>query len=141
MDLAARFLDYLQKQKLSEASVRNYLSDINRFLAWSAKSPHLGISASVFTEYYRHLLKQNLPASTFNRYLVSLRQFGQFLYQNKIVDQDLTKELATLSRNHYQTKEQILTDFGASLEKEGLSQATVKNYLVDISQFLDWLES
>jgi site-specific recombinase XerD len=140
------FKSYLIDKKLSKVSVKNYLSDIRRFNLWSAKNKKAGFKQEFFSQYKHYLYLKKTPVKTINRYLSSLRQFGQFLKAKKIVLKDPTQGLENIEAGNKarrpkkpQAQRVLLDKFKTSLVGQGLSPATIKNYLADINQFLSFL--
>lgn len=172
--LINNFKSYLSKKKLSKKSIKNYVSDVRRFLKWlqtmkqshsAPTSPRLREASrdkwnnetmgqwdkNQFTTYRSHLLDSKAPVKTINRHLSSLRQFGDFLVKTNLVTNNPTKGLesvkspksgSTLSATlSLATKEKILEEFKQALEIRRLSKKTITNYISDISQFLEFLNS
>ncbi len=74
------------KKGLSKVSVKNYLSDIRRFLDWlSQYQPQISsavpqrLSSDHFQAYLDFLTHQDLPHSTISRHFSSLRRFATFI--------------------------------------------------------------
>jgi len=100
MDLIDQFRNYLYEQNLSDISVKNYSSDINKFISWikttTGKEPDLNhLTSQSFNDYSQYLLKANLPDLTVKRYLSSLRKFAQFLKDSKKTQTNLAANLST----------------------------------------------
>ena len=94
---------YLKIKGLSEASIKNYLSDVRKFLNWKktetktepgSKSASWRtepgsvldqISPDLLNKYKLYLTKTNVPAKTTNRHFSALRSFGGFLKREKLL--------------------------------------------------------
>ena len=94
MFLPEFFKNYLQIQKASPVTIKNYLVDINHFLNWLNKKTGIKyqvVGKSIFglftqetlNEYKNDLLSEKTPLSTLNRRLSALRKFGNSV-KNKI---------------------------------------------------------
>lgn len=147
-DYSAQFQTYLKDKKLSAVSIKNYVSDLRQFLTWSAKNNFNDFKPTVFSTYKSYLTDQKTPSKTINRYLSSLRKFGEFLKAEKMLminpAEDLENIKATRTglvqaKRPVLLEEDILGRFGEMLKEERLSKATIKNYLSDINQFLEFL--
>lgn len=158
-NLTAQFKAYLLDNHLSSVSVKNYVSDINKFLNyWETTSEEslratseVGRSHSSevnipnqedFQNYYNKITQNNTPSQTLKRYQSSLRKFGQFLKEEYL----MPKNPAELSRDAIYgvstqqiDLEKMIDAFAKSLEKAQAKPATIKNYLADTRQFLDWI--
>jgi len=153
-----KFLNYLQSEKKSAVSIKNYKSDIGHFLAWTIlKLKTFGsfaesvteiipfINNSFFLEYKNYLVKNNSKVKTINRRLSTLRAFSRFLYSEQITDQDYMQGIQNtgigIPSSTQAKSEDIVDRFRESLEKqENASPNTVKNYVSDVRSFLAWVE-
>jgi site-specific recombinase XerD len=154
------FLDYLVSVGVSENTAKFYESDINHFTEWFIiKIQELGgvaqnltestpyLARSLAGEYKDYLINSHTPTATLNRKLSSLRKLGKFFRETKIVDFDFTEDLTNLTKSKSQqaTKPKsvetqvIIKAFRNYLTYREVSPNTIKSYLSDIRQFLDWL--
>ena len=146
-------------KKLSPSSIKNYVSDINRFLTWLAQSLQIStVKPSQITkatlQTYRHYLIQTANQTTANRHLASLRRFGLFLSKTGLSTDNPSKNLANVDviaylGSHPQSSiipennvfKTILRQYRRYLKKQKLSKSTVKNYLSDLNQYLIWAQT
>lgn len=153
MSLPELFKNYLQIQKASLVTTKNYLVDINNFLDWLAQKTGVKyqiVGKAIFglftqetlNEYKNDQLKQKIPSSTLNRRLSALRKFGQFgLTQGWLKENPAITNVASSLLSKDQNKDiKVLGEFQKQLEKEKVSPSTIKNYLSDLRHFLSWLE-
>jgi len=161
MTLPELFKNYLQIEKASSVTAKNYLADINHFLEWLAQKTgikHQIVGKGIFglftqqtlNEYKTDQLTQKTPFSTLNRRLSALRKFGQFGLKQGWLTENPANKIANLhlrgvkahlegvSTQDYLSE--VLEDFQKQLEKEKVSSSTIKNYLSDLKHFLGWLE-
>jgi len=148
MDIVIAFKTYLTSQKNppTAITVKNYLSDVRKFLTWHQETFNQQFTSEAFTSkaiaQYQAFLQipsqTSLPAAkSAKRYISSLRKFAGFL-----------EDSGAIAVNPFALQEQPKVDldplfikaFKNQLSLENASQLTIKNYLVDIKQFLDWLE-
>jgi len=158
MTLAQSFKSYLTLEGYHPTTIRNYVCDLNYFLAWfelKLKSKNLPFSDEEETlvfftpkiagQYQSFLLKNDLPSSTVNRRLSGLRIFTRFAISQKWLKINPIQNLQNSSRN-LPKDETVLAKFKNFLEAEKTSTGrltsanTIKNYLSDINSFLKWLE-
>lgn len=152
MNLPENFSTYLEQQEISPATVKNYLADINQFLAWlfqKIKIDYRSDGKDVFRfftvkilEEYKKLLMANNPPNTVNRRFSALRKFGQFAQKQGW----LTENPALKIKNVYSATQkvptsEILARYQKYLKKQKVSSLTIKNYLSDLRHFLTWLEA
>lgn len=158
MDLPKLFKIYLKTRGVSKVTIKNYISDLTHFLAWMElflRSQNLPLFQNeseflgrYFTqnlvERYKNYLFSNLPLSTVNRRLSTLRTFARFCLRQAWITEDPTKNISNIATERQSTratKEKILEEFRKSLEKEKTSSNTIKNYLSDIRGFLIFVET
>ncbi len=141
-NLLKNFQFYLKQKNLTDKSIKNYISDIRRFFEWTAKNNLNQLTQNTFSQYRDWLINQKTNTKSINRYLSSIRMFGLFLQEKQLAPinptsaienvKDYDKKLGNIGK--------ILREFQNSLVKEKLSQATIRNYISDVKQFLEYLE-
>lgn len=157
MNLLNQFEEHLLKNAhVSKKTLRNYRSDLSHFTNWatihlsplgtkieSAEEilPHF--SETLVKRYKVFHLETHIPTATLNRRLSTLRNFGRFLVQQNFVLQDPTitienGQTAKIQETLEEKRIRLVSEFKQHLEKQGVSRSTMKNYLSDVSQFLDW---
>ncbi len=143
MNLSAQFKEYLisQSNPPSLVTVKNYISDINKFIRW--------IEAKLGYEFNPSDVNQNLidkfkeeslstySASSVERSLSSLRKFFYFLkLEGKISQTPFeVSTVKTEAPDPWRIKE-----FKNHLYVFGASHLTIKNYVIDVKQFLTWAD-
>ncbi len=147
------FKHFLHAEKISKGSIRSYLSDIRFFFSWLKKflkENHLFssslsqtlslISPKVLSVYQAFLFSQQTPVSTINRRFSSLRKFGNFCQSQNWTNLNPFDALRNISQNDKNQPESYyrLKDFRLYLWQNQASQSTIKNYLSDVRQFIDW---
>jgi len=153
MFLPEFFKNYLQIQKASPVTIKNYLVDINHFLEWLAQKTgvkHQIVGKAIFglfteetlNEYKADQLKQKIPLVTLNRRLSSLRKFGQFGKSQGWLQKNPAEKVTNIQSTSKESKPtfEVLANFQKQLQKEKVSPLTIKNYLSDLRHFLSWLE-
>jgi len=148
------FKDYLGSQDISKISIKNYISDINHFSSWFIfKIKTWGASPETLSEtipfitkgtaskYKSFLIKKNISSKTINRRLSTLRHFGRFLYSIESLDYNFAKNIKNTKSTDKKSKiGSLISQFEQHLINEKVSRNTVKSYLSDTRQFLNWLE-
>lgn len=158
-DLSNSFKTYLKVKGASQNTVKNYLADLNHFLAWlelTLRGQNIALDRSLpelFSRYfepnylakYKNYLVQNqLPVATVNRRLSTLRTFGGFCLSQAWIRENPAKKVRNVSlglkTEDRSQKTEVLEEFKRHLENEKASPMTIKNYLADIKNFLTWVE-
>lgn len=155
--ITSHFRNYLIAKKISLLSVKNYLADVRHFLNFKgyAEEAIIGLpqveqltgifSAKGVEDYKQKLRLLGVSSRTINRRLSSLRQFGQFLVSQSFLSENPAVQISNLPRGRQVSKEEIqqektLKEFKNYLWEKGTSKLTMKNYLADMRQFLNWME-
>jgi len=158
-DLSNSFKAYLKVKGASQSTVKNYLVDLNHFLAWlelTLRGQNIALDRSLpelfvryfepnyLAKYKNYLVQNQLPISTVNRRLSTLRTFGGFCLSQAWITENPAKKVTnvTLTQNSKLKTQngEVLDEFKKHLEDEKASPMTIKNYLADIRNFLTWVE-
>jgi len=151
MDILLSFKKHLLQDKThhSKLTVKNYLADIRKFIYWFETTFHREFLPQLVTKqiadiYKNQISKPNaqnqvLSASSIKRYFSSLRKFYAFLVLYKLAEIN-PFEIET------EVKQPISDDFHLREFKNYLllshsSKITIKNYIMDVSQFADWTKN
>jgi site-specific recombinase XerD len=150
------FLKHLSSLGLSTKSLKNYKSDLNHFLSWAIlKVRSYGsfvedltdivpfLSPSITQEYQGFMTQSKTSTKTANRRLSTLRHLAKFLIYSQITDINFMDNIenTSLIPSKKRGENPFLLQFKTHLEAEKVSPNTVKNYLNDIKQFLNWIEA
>lgn len=154
-----KFLKNLSDEGKSQVSVKNYKSDISHFLAWGVlKIKSFGayaesvaevipfIDNNFFSEYKNYMTENKINIKTANRRLSSLRNFSRYLFSEHLIDHDFMNGIRNIEKeidDKMQIKNAgIIEKFKESLVKdEKISPNTIKNYISDVKNFLNWVDS
>ncbi len=138
MEHIENFQLYLIQKGSSRPTVKNYIADIRKFIKFlettSSFSPS-AITSDSIAAYKTHLSSLQTSPSSIDRYLSSLRKFTSFLSEKKLLA--INPFLIT------EEKEVDIWELGGfknALHTQHVSPLTVKNYFLDIKQFLSWIE-
>ncbi len=150
MDIVNDFRLHLftDRNKPSKVTVKNYLSDVRKFIQWYEKTEGSTFSASNLSpeliKNYQQSLNENSQGSVVatrsaKRYISSLRKFCRFLRDSGAIEANPFDAIITDSPKVIEDPWQI-KPYKNSLVATGASKLTIKNYLHDIHQFLLWFE-
>lgn len=149
------FALFLKAKGISPISQKNYLSDLRHFLSWfvlvlkskdvdveKISIPSLAsfITIDLISRYKNFLSLNNVPPKTANRRLSTLRKFCSFCISQGWIKENPAKKVTNIARKKDQGEE-ILKRFSLALKEEGTTKVTIKNYLSDIRQFLNWTKT
>src|SRR3989344_4341327 len=143
--ILTRFKDYLfsQPQTPSKITVKNYISDISHFIRWfETKTGRTFSPNSInfeFIQAYRNESAESLSASSMERHVSSLRKFFKFLKDEDIIQVNIFEQQKTESAEALAKKDPLsLKDFKNFLFEDKSSHLTIKNYIIDVKQFIAW---
>ncbi len=147
------FENFLVSAHVSAVSRKNYRSDLRDFIGWVVKTikttippqnetpkSFLGKLTSEHIESYKRTLELgHIPTATINRRLSTLRKFFTAAVSYGVLEVNPTVNLRNVIAAEPRDTNGMLGKFRTSLFDEGASDITVKNYLSDVTEFLDWL--
>ncbi len=146
MELLALYKKYLLSKKhgASKNTAKNYIADIKRFIAWYES--HFSASFSVkrlnyesVSLYKEYLNKLNYSEASRDRFIASIKNFFSYLKTQGLIRSTPFENEILLSK---QPKDSFLVhEFKLHLLGKKLSKVSVKNYLADLKQFAEWMES
>lgn len=155
MSLTVKFETHLKESGVSGKTLRNYRADLVHFLRWAKTHlgqrdinvssledllPHFSELVISYRDYHKEL---DVPQSTTNRRLSTLRNLSKFLVCESFLEDNPMK---TISNVRYEpTQEEkiqaMIAEFAKHLKEEGVTHTTSKNYLSDVRHFVAWLAS
>jgi len=113
-------------------------SDLNRNARLQADSSGSVLNGSLsFKRTDPNVLNVISPASI-NRKLSSLRRFGAFLADTKLLDSNPAQAVTNLDIDP--TLTQVINHYKKHLQTEELSRSTIKNYVSDLKKYLSWAQ-
>lgn len=157
LQLPIQFEQHLKvKHGVSGKTLRNYRADLLHFKNWAKGNlldkgilietlddsvPYLSSEDLVLTYKQYHMLI-GVPASTTNRRLSTLRNFGRFLEIEGITSINPAKTVTNVKSepSRAELAQSLISDFANHLTDTGVSKVTAKNYLSDVRHFLAWME-
>lgn len=145
MKLLEKFKTHLssKKNRPSKITIKNYLSDIRKFINWFEVQSHTDFNPEKITPetinvYKQYLSRHETPLSSVERYLSSLRGFFNFITNENLIRANPFSRKTDLKQP---PPDPFMIDkFRIFLLSGNISKLTIKNYLVDIKQLLTWVE-
>lgn len=138
----APFKSWLLHRSYSASTIKNYTADIGKFEAFiNANHPKTlsPFTVTIISSYLSSLTGK----LNYKRYLASLKKFCQFALDQKVISANpIRKALNPTATNNIKSNQnqisKLLSQFSIHLKNQHKSPSTVRNYLVDIQQFLNW---
>jgi site-specific recombinase XerD len=138
---------FTEKSKPSKVTVKNYVSDVRKFVQWFEGSHNTlftptALSTDIIKTYQESLQKSGdgsvIAARSAKRYISSLRKFCRFLSDSGAIEANPFDALVVAPKIPEDPWE--MKTFRNFLINQGSSKLTIKNYMLDIQQFLSWFE-
>lgn len=152
MDLLNLFINYLNSQTkgASKLTVKNYKADISQFIAWYEKEFNKTLDPIQASYHVINLYKQSrllgssslqkISARSLQRHLSSLRKFFVFLKTKDLIPEDPFETMRLSQKNVNQNSDKWrLMEFKNYLYLNKIQDITIKNYIVDLKQFFNWV--
>ena len=130
---------WLRSKSYSDATVRNYLVDLKKYFLFT--NPDLDqITDKIFDQNNLASYFQNINQDpNYKRFLASLSKFFQFALDQHLIS---INPFAKALKNQPETDLQdAIKLYQQHLEAKKFSVSTIKNYINDIQQFINWVES
>lgn len=142
----------LLSEKVSNGTIRSYLSDTRHFIAWlnlyqksnrQITSSLIGsialVRSKTINHYLEYLVENHVPSKTINRRLSSLRKFGGFCVSQGWLADNYFSYLKNITSNQPASEDiYFLNEYRQKLIAENNTSQTIKNYLSDIRHFINW---
>jgi len=134
--LISSFKSWLKARNYTTLAIVNHISDINIFFDFVYKqspdtSPYL---SNIIADYIRSIQLD----SDYRIQISHLSKFFQFSLDQKLVNTNPFKEVF---QPFNPSLKKVMAEYSLYLTKKNYSHATIRNYLNDIRQFIDWSKS
>jgi site-specific recombinase XerD len=137
-----------KNRPLSAVTVKNYVSDVRKFLNWAEKDQDSTKLNQTGLTSYLSLIQSTFPASSYNRHLASINRFITFLSIKhnltlSLEGPTLTGVAPAAGPLGYKAEggsypNGLTSNFRSYLQSQKLSHSTVKNYSSDLNHFITW---
>jgi site-specific recombinase XerD len=133
------YQNWLRSKSYSDATVRNYLVDLKKYFLFTNPNSN-EISDKIFDENNLSSYFQNINQDqNYKRFLASLSKFFQFALDQHLVSiNPFSKALKAQPETNL---EEIVNLYQQQLEAKKFSLSTVRNYINDIRQFINWAQN
>lgn len=146
MELLALYKKYLlsKSRGASKNTAKNYVADVKRYIAWyeshfTSRFNVKRINDESISLYRAHLKKLNYSDVSRERFIASIKNFFNYLKTKGLITSSPFDNEILLSK---QPKDSFLMhEFKVHLLGKKLSKVSIKNYLADLKQFTEWVES
>ena len=155
--LFTSYQNWLLSKDYSAATIRNYLVDLKKYISFSLSAPvradrcvcplsgehtdsPLQISDKIFdsnnlTSYFQTINQDQ----NYKRFLASLSKFFQFSIDQQLISQNPFPK--AIKAQPESSLEDIIKLYQQQLETKKFSISTIKNYINDIHQFINWAQN
>lgn len=146
LDYQAKFETFLLSEKYAFSTVKSYLSDLEHYLSWAVKSSIMpkidrltetefqASASNEALEQYETDCLLGLPMNTAKRRIAAIRRFQNFLVSE--FDFVTNGKVRADQKSNPLPLSNLLNRFKLFLINKGNSNRTVKNYVADVSEYL-----
>ncbi|MDD2224626.1 MAG: site-specific integrase [Candidatus Shapirobacteria bacterium] len=133
------YQNWLKSKSYSEATIRNYLADLKKYFLFTNSNVDQ-VTDKIFDQDNLSSYFQNINQdSNYKRFLASLSKFFQFaLDQHLISVNPFSKALKVEPEIDL---EDVIKLYQQQLETKNFSLSTIRNYINDIHQFINWAQN
>lgn len=144
MNLSDQFKAYLlgNKKQVSKVTLKNYLSDTRKFIKWCENKFGRSFNPNDITQELAQSYIDEINTATHSsrsakRYQSSIKKFFGFLLEYRLVrfNPFSLYDVKAIHQDDWHLKE-----FGNYLFNSKTSNHTIKNYISDVRQFLNWAQ-
>ncbi len=146
MEFILKFKNFLLSQKPvpSTATVKNYIADVRQFISWYESSLSKSFNPNETTQEQIKMFVEDKSKAysvrSIERHLSSLRKFFHALKLQGAASQSPFDAMAN-SNGHTNQDPWHIKEFKDFLYVYNASNLTIKNYIIDVKQFLQWVET
>lgn len=163
MNFLASYKNWLKNKDYNKNTVRNYLADTKKYLNFIVELSQKDTSSNSFNQSLlsdiasdpKTLFSTNLidtyisqitDQKNSSRYLASLSLFCQFAIDQNLISANPVKKILKQQKRNLNSPrnievEDLLSQYETFLLKRNKSQSTIKNYINDIQQFINWSQN
>lgn len=140
-NLEAIFKSSLNAEKVQPITLKNYMSDLKHFFGWLSTQPDFDddiprtLTPTSIQSYVLYLLGANIPFSTANRRLSTLRKFCGLGVQQGWLGANPISHMTNLIVIQGIGPEMALR-FQQYLSEEGLTADEIKKNITDVKEFI-----
>ncbi len=133
------YQNWLKSKSYSDATIRNYLVDLKKYFLFT--NPGSGqINDKIFnqdnlTSYFQNINQDQ----NYKRFLASLSKFFQFALDQKLIS--INPFPSALKIQPEINLKEIVKQYQQQLETKKSSISTIRNYINDIHQFINWAQN
>lgn len=133
------YQNWLKSKSYSDATIRNYLVDLKKYSSFSNPDSDQ-ISDKIFdqdnlTSYFQNINQDQ----NYKRFLASLSKFFQFALDQQLISQNPFPK--AIKAEPETNLDDIIKLYQQQLEAKKFSISTIRNYINDIHQFINWAQS
>lgn len=133
---------WLKSKKYNPGTIRNYICDINKYIRFlhhhypqQKSNSNYIYAAEAFESYILYIANKKNHL----RYFTSLAKFSQFAFDKNITPTNIFKTVRRQVLHHKNTNlDPVIQIYQTALIRQKKTPATIKNYINDIQQFINW---
>ncbi len=139
--MLAAFSLWLKNKPYTTHTQRNYLVDIRKFLTWTQSQPSSKFNQKLLISYLSLISQEK----SYSRQLASIKLFCQFAKDQNLTASDIfassLKAITHLGNSEIINQQNLLAEYAHWLKLQKVSKSTLRNYLSDLNDYLNWLHA
>jgi site-specific recombinase XerD len=136
--LITSYQNWLKSKSYSDATVRNYLVDLRKYILFTNPESDQ-VSDKIFDQENLVSYFQNINQDqNYKRFLASLSKFFQFALDQQLISTNPFPKAIKVQPEA--NLEDIIKLYQGHLESKKSSISTIRNYINDIHQFINWAQ-
>jgi hypothetical protein len=142
MEIIVSYQHWLGAKSYSDATIRNYLVDLRKYFLFTNPNEN-ELTDKIFNQDNLSSYFQNINQDqNYKRFLASLSKFFQFALDQQLISENpFAKALKSTGEPLCPPVEDLIKIYQQQLEAKKFSISTIRNYINDIHQFINWAES
>lgn len=138
MEIADSYQNWLRSKSYSDATIRNYLVDLRKYFIFTNPDTNQ-LTDKIFDQDNLSSYFQNINQDqNYKRFLASLSKFFQFALDQQLISSNpFPKALKVEPETNL---EEVVKLYQQQLETKKSSLSTIRNYINDIHQFINWAQ-
>lgn len=136
------YSNWLKTKSYSSATIRNYLVDLRKYFLFTNTDSNQ-ISDKIFNSDNLISYFQNINQDqNYKRFLASLSKFFQFALDQKLISENpFPKSLKNNQESITYDLKTVIDLYQQQLTSKKSSLSTIRNYINDIHQFINWAQN
>jgi site-specific recombinase XerD len=132
------YQNWLKLKNYSNATIRNYLVDLRKYFFFTNPDSNQTLDKIFDSDNLSSYFQTINQDQNYKRFLASFSKFFQFALDQKLISENPFPKAVESSS---QSIKNVLEKYQQQLVAKKMSLSTIRNYINDIHQFINWASS